>query len=79
MKKNQEVRCPKCGSYATDLYDRDFDGETMREERYCTECDAEWDEFFKVEYTGYACKGVDYDKDGDEMFPDDGQIALDLN
>lgn len=69
MQKNQEVRCPQCGLCATDVSNRDLDGELMKEECYCTQCGAEWDEFFKVEYTGYAYKGIDYDADGKEMFP----------
>ena len=69
MKKSSEYTCPRCGGNNVECLDHDFDGEYMRSEMSCDDCDACWDEFFSLTYTGYAHDGVDYDKDGDEMYP----------
>lgn len=66
MKKTTEWACPKCGENIY-LTERECTVEDMvaNIEVSCNICGAKWNEYFELTYCGYACEGVDYDKNGE--------------
>lgn len=65
--KTKPYVCPKCGSDDIECLDYEWDDAHIRQEYVCHECEAQWDEYFALEWTGYACEGVDYDEKGEVM------------
>lgn len=71
IKKRTPYLCPKCGEAEDiEIIDDEYDDTSMRIECICEKCNAAWSEYFALEYTGYAHKGIDYNADGTKMYPD---------
>ena len=71
MIKTTSYLCPECGETDDiDIIDHEFDDTSMRTDCICTKCDTAWSEYFTLAYAGYAHKGIDYNPDGTEMYPD---------
>lgn len=65
--KREPYVCPKCGAVDFDCTDYEWDSDCLRQRYSCNECETQWDEYFALEWTGYAYKGVDYDQKGEVM------------
>lgn len=68
-KKTEEWICPVCGE-SIYLTERGCEVVDMVADIAvsCDVCGAKWNEYFSLQYKGYAHKGIDYDADGEEMF-----------
>lgn len=65
-KKITPYECPKCHSdMDLECYDYEWDEEYLRQGYACGKCGAQWDEYFRLEWRGYACEGIDYDEKGE--------------
>ena len=70
MAKTTAYLCPECGEdIDLDTTDTEFDDSSLSCKMYCEKCGATWREYFELHYTGYAYKGIDYEADGKEMYP----------
>lgn len=65
--KHTSDLCPCCGGDNVCINDMEYDGDSLRLELYCEDCeDVSWNEYFALRYVGYAMDGVDYDSNGNK-------------
>ena len=70
MKKNEPYICPECGAdMDIQTIDTEIDDTSLGCTMYCEKCGATWREYYELRYNGYAYKGIDYEADGEEMYP----------